>query len=61
MCLSSNCFNATNLIITTLVISPLNEDCDNIWINMAKRPETIRRRLAEALEKLERGEELGLK
>jgi uncharacterized protein YdeI (YjbR/CyaY-like superfamily) len=33
----------------------------NIWINMARRPETVRRRVEEALQKLERGEELGLK
>ena len=33
----------------------------NIWINMARRPETVQRRLKEALLKLERGEELGLK
>jgi uncharacterized protein YdeI (YjbR/CyaY-like superfamily) len=33
----------------------------NIWINMAKRTETITRRVQEAVEKLERGEELGLK
>jgi uncharacterized protein YdeI (YjbR/CyaY-like superfamily) len=33
----------------------------NIWINMAKRAETVGRRVEEAIEKLERGEELGLK
>jgi len=33
----------------------------NLWINMARRPETVRRRVEEALDKLERGEELGLK
>jgi uncharacterized protein YdeI (YjbR/CyaY-like superfamily) len=33
----------------------------NIWINMAKRPETVRKRLEEALRLLEKGEELGLK
>jgi uncharacterized protein YdeI (YjbR/CyaY-like superfamily) len=37
------------------------QEAFNTWINMAKRPETIRRRVLEALEKLERGEELGLK
>lgn len=33
----------------------------NIWINMARRAETIENRLAESLRLLERGEELGLK
>jgi len=33
----------------------------NIWINLARRPETVNKRVEEALEKLERGEELGLK
>lgn len=33
----------------------------NIWINMAKRAETIRKRVEESVRKLERGEELGLK
>jgi len=33
----------------------------NIWINMAKRPLTTERRVTEALDKLSRGEELGLK
>jgi uncharacterized protein YdeI (YjbR/CyaY-like superfamily) len=33
----------------------------NIWINMAKRAETVTRRVEEAIGKLERGEELGLK
>ena len=33
----------------------------NIWINMAKRPDTVRRRLEESLRLLEKGEELGLK
>ena len=33
----------------------------NIWINMAKRPETVQRRVQESVERLERGEELGLK
>ena len=33
----------------------------NIWINMAKRAETIRKRVEEALELLEQGKELGLK
>ena len=33
----------------------------NIWINMAKRPETVRKRMEEALRLLEKGEELGLK
>ncbi|MDF1576346.1 MAG: YdeI/OmpD-associated family protein [Bacteroidales bacterium] len=33
----------------------------NIWINMAKRPETVRKRLEESLRLLEKGEELGLK
>jgi len=33
----------------------------NIWINHAKRAETVARRVEEAIRKLERGEELGLK
>jgi uncharacterized protein YdeI (YjbR/CyaY-like superfamily) len=33
----------------------------NIWINMAKRAETVQKRLSESILKLERGEELGLK
>lgn len=33
----------------------------NIWINMAKRAETIRKRIDESLRLLEKGEELGLK
>jgi uncharacterized protein YdeI (YjbR/CyaY-like superfamily) len=33
----------------------------NIWINMAKRAETIVKRVDEAIARLERGEELGLK
>ncbi len=33
----------------------------NIWINMAKRPETVRKRIEEALRLLEQGKELGLK
>ena len=33
----------------------------NIWINMAKRAETIQNRLDESLRLLEQGEELGLK
>lgn len=33
----------------------------NIWINMAKRPETIRKRVSESLCLLQKGEELGLK
>lgn len=33
----------------------------NIWINMAKRAETVQKRLRESLELLEKGEELGLK
>ncbi|MEN8230207.1 MAG: YdeI/OmpD-associated family protein [Bacteroidota bacterium] len=33
----------------------------NIWINMAKRAETIRKRVEESIRKLEKGEELGLK
>ena len=33
----------------------------NIWINMAKRAETIRNRVEEALDLLEQGKELGLK
>jgi uncharacterized protein YdeI (YjbR/CyaY-like superfamily) len=32
-----------------------------LWINTAKREETKRKRIAEALEKLTRGEKLGLK
>jgi uncharacterized protein YdeI (YjbR/CyaY-like superfamily) len=33
----------------------------NIWINMAKRAETVHRRVEEAIRLLEKGEELGLK
>ena len=33
----------------------------NIWINMAKRSETVRKRIDESIRLLERGEELGLK
>jgi len=33
----------------------------NIWINMAKQAETVRKRLEESLRLLEKGEELGLK
>ena len=33
----------------------------NIWINMAKRAETVRKRVDEAIRLLEKGEELGLK
>ncbi|MEA3461989.1 MAG: YdeI/OmpD-associated family protein [Bacteroidota bacterium] len=33
----------------------------NIWINMAKRPETVSKRLDESIRLLEKGEELGLK
>ena len=33
----------------------------NIWINMAKRAETVRRRVDESIRLLEKGEELGLK
>ena len=33
----------------------------NIWINMAKRAETVQKRLEESLRLLEQGEELGLK
>ena len=33
----------------------------NIWINMAKQTDTVRRRLEESLRLLEKGEELGLK
>jgi len=33
----------------------------NIWINMAKRAETVRKRIDEAVRLLEKGEELGLK
>lgn len=33
----------------------------NIWINMAKRAETIRKRVDEAIRLLEKGQELGLK
>ena len=33
----------------------------NIWINMAKRAETVRKRLDESIRLLEKGEELGLK
>ncbi len=33
----------------------------NIWINMAKRAETVRKRLDESISLLEKGKELGLK
>lgn len=33
----------------------------NIWINMAKRAETIQKRVSEAIQLLEEGKELGLK
>jgi len=33
----------------------------NIWINMAKRAETVRKRVDESINLLEKGEELGLK
>jgi uncharacterized protein YdeI (YjbR/CyaY-like superfamily) len=33
----------------------------NIWINMAKRAETVRKRIDESIGLLEKGEELGLK
>jgi uncharacterized protein YdeI (YjbR/CyaY-like superfamily) len=33
----------------------------NIWINMAKRAETVRKRIDESIRLLEKGEELGLK
>lgn len=33
----------------------------NIWINMAKRPDTIQKRVDESLSLLEQGKELGLK
>ena len=33
----------------------------NIWINMAKRPETIHKRISESIRLLNKGEELGLK
>ncbi len=33
----------------------------NIWINMAKRPETIEKRVSESIRLLEKGEKLGLK
>ena len=33
----------------------------NIWINMAKRAETVRKRIDESVRLLENGEELGLK
>jgi uncharacterized protein YdeI (YjbR/CyaY-like superfamily) len=42
----------------------LNARCQkqyNIWINMAKRPETVRRRIDESIQLLEEGRELGLK
>ena len=33
----------------------------NIWINMARRAETVSKRLKESLQLLEKGQELGLK
>ena len=33
----------------------------NIWINMAKRAETVQKRVDESINLLEKGEELGLK
>ena len=42
-------------------LSPSHQKEYNIWINVARRPETIRKRVEEAIRLLERGEELGLK
>jgi len=42
-------------------MSRLHQREYNIWINMAKRPETIARRVEESIRLLETGEALGLK
>jgi uncharacterized protein YdeI (YjbR/CyaY-like superfamily) len=42
-------------------MAPSHRKQYNIWINLARRPETILRRVGEVIRKLERGEELGLK
>ncbi len=42
-------------------LSPRAQKQFNIWINMAKRAETVRRRVDESISLLERGGELGLK
>jgi len=42
-------------------LSKRNQKQYNIWINMAKRAETVQKRVLESIKKLEKGEELGLK
>jgi uncharacterized protein YdeI (YjbR/CyaY-like superfamily) len=42
-------------------LKPAHQKQYNIWINHAKRAETVVRRVEEAIRKLEKGEELGLK
>jgi uncharacterized protein YdeI (YjbR/CyaY-like superfamily) len=42
-------------------LSSRNQKQYNIWINMAKRAETIQKRVIESISKLKKGEELGLK
>ena len=42
-------------------LAPRAQKQYNIWINMAKRAETVRKRIDESIRLLEKGEELGLK
>jgi len=42
-------------------MSPGAQKQFNIWINMALRVETVRKRIDESIRLLEKGEELGLK
>jgi uncharacterized protein YdeI (YjbR/CyaY-like superfamily) len=42
-------------------MDPRKQKQFNIWINMAKRTETVTKRVEESIRLLERGEELGLK
>ena len=42
-------------------MSPTHQKQYNIWINMAKRAETVRKRVDESIQLLEKGEQLGLK
>ena len=42
-------------------LAPMHQKKFNIWINMAKRAETVEKRVNEALRLLEAGDTLGLK
>ena len=42
-------------------MNPRKQKQFNIWINLAKRAETVTKRVEESIRLLERGEELGLK